>query len=160
MAEEKKNFKHKVLEMIEGGLRGSFSAWVFSWIIFILIILSNSFYLVMQLETPGPITKLIFTIMEIVTVALLTTEIALGFWTADIRYPGNPHPRLRHLRQPMTVIGILAILPFYLGGILEGSRFESIPDRIGFLTLLHLVKAWEIMWSSRTKKPSEDLKAE
>ena len=160
MAAEKKNFKHKALEMIEGGLRGSFSAWVFNWAAFILIILSNSFFLVMELETPGPVTKLTFTILEILTVALLTTEIALGFWTADIRYPDHPHPRLRHLRQPMTIIGIMAVLPFYLGGLLYGSRFESIPDRIGFLTLLHLVKAWEIMWSSRTKKPSDDLKAE
>ena len=153
--EKKKNLKHQVLEVIEGGLRGNLGAWIFSWTAFILILLSNSFYLVMQLETPGPLTKLVFTILEIVTVLLLTAEVVLGFWTADVRYPEDPHPRRRHLRQPMTVTGILAILPFYLGAILYGSRFESIADRIGFLTLLHLAKAWEIMRSSRTKKPSE-----
>ena len=152
---EKKHLKHEVLEVIEGGLRGNRGAWIFGWTAFILILLSNSFYLVMQLETPGPRTKTAFLILEIVTVLLLTAEVILGFWTADVRYPEDPHPRLRHLRQPMTIIGILAILPFYLGGVLYGSRFESIPEKIGFLTLLHLVKAWEIMRSSRTKKPSE-----
>ena len=154
--EKKKNLKHRVLEVIEGGLRGNRGAWIFSWTVLILIVLSNAFYLVTLLEEPGPRTEITFTILETVTVVLLTAEVALGFWTADIRYPEEKRPRAHHLRQPMTILGILAVLPFYLGAIFYGSALESAAERTGFLTLLHLAKAWEIMKSSRATTPPED----
>ncbi len=151
---EKKHLKHEMLEVIEGGLRGNRGARIFSWAAFILILLSNSFFMLTRIEEPGHKMHTVFEIVEILTIILLTSEVVLGFWMADVRFPEDPHPRLRYLRQPMTIIGILAILPFYLGLILHDSRFDFFTEVMEFLTLLHLVKAWEIMRSSQ-KKPSE-----
>ena len=147
--EEKKNLRHQVLEVIEGGLRGNRSARIFSWTAFILILLSNSFFLLTRLEKPGEKIMMTIEIVEIMTIALFTAEVLLGLWTADLRFPEEKHPRLKFLRQPMTIVAILAILPFYLGLILKDERFESITEIMEFLTLLHLVKAWEIMKSNR-----------
>ncbi len=155
MDEKNKNLKHKVYEIIEGGLQGSRGARIFSWVVFILILLSNSFFVLTKIEEPGHKTEKVFEIVEILTIALLTAEVVLGFWTADIRFPEDGRPRLRYLREPMTIIGILAILPFYLNLILKGGSHKPAMNVIGFLTLLHLVKAGAIIWSNR-KKPSAD----
>ena len=147
--EENKNLKHSVLKVIEGGLQGNRGARIFSWIAFILILLSNSFFLLTRIEKPGEKVMTVFEIVEIMTIALFTAEVLLGLWTADLRFPGEKHPRLRFLRQPMTIVAILAILPFYLGLILKDERFASVTEIMEFLALLHLVKAWEIMKSNR-----------
>ena len=147
--EEKKNLRHQVLEVIEGGLRGNRGARIFSWTAFILILLSNSIFLLTRLENPGEKIMTAIEIVEIMTIALFTAEVLLGLWTADLRFPEEKRPRLKFLRQPMTIVAILAILPFYLGLILKDERFESITEIMEFLMLLHLVKAWEIMKSNR-----------
>lgn len=143
------HLKHRVLEVLEGGLRGSTGARVFSWVAFVLILLSNSFFLLSRLETPGEKTALVFKIVEAATILLFTAEVLLGLWTADIRYPEEKRPRLRYLREPMTIVAILAILPFYAGLILRDTRFYWITEAMSFLTLLHLVKAWNVVMSNR-----------
>ena len=152
MDEEKKSPKQQVFEVIEGGLRGNRGARIFSWTAFILIILSNSFFLVSRIESDVISTLLVFVFAEMLTILLLSTEIILGFWTADIRFPEAKHPRLKYLCHPMTIIGILALLPFYLGLFLPDPKFEPFLEVLDFLMLLHLVKAWEIMKSARPDK--------
>ena len=146
---KEESLKHRVLEVTEGGLRGSRGARIFCWAAFILILLSNSFFVLTKIEEPGHRMKTVFEIVEILTIALLTAEIVLEFWTADVRFPADAHPRLHYFRLPMTVIGILAILPFYLNLFLKGSRFGTAMEAVEFLTLLHLVKAWAIMRSNQ-----------
>ena len=158
--EEKKTLKHRVLEVLEGGMRGNRGAWLFSWTVFILILLSNFLYLLIRMEMPGEKTLIVFAAVELLTIFTLSAEIVLRFWTADVRFPEARHPRMTYLRQPMTIIGILALLPFYLELFLDDPKFEPALEWIELLTLLHLVKAWEIIRSSRTKKPSDMLKAE
>ena len=94
-----------------------------------------------------------FEIVEILTIALFTAEIVLEAWMADLLFPEARHPLLRFLRRPMTVIGILAILPFYMGLILRGTRLEPIAEIMEFMTLLHLVKAWELLGGSGKEEP-------
>ena len=147
--EEEKGLRHRVLEVIEGGLRGNRGARIFSWTAFILILLSNSFFLLTKIEEPGEKLRTVFEIVEIATIALFTAEVILGLWTADLRFPEEKHPHLTFLKQPMTIVAILAILPFYLGLVLKDPKFESVTETMEFLTLLHLVKAAEIMKSSR-----------
>lgn len=149
---KKKSLKHTVLEVLEGGLSGSFGARLFSWAAFILILWSNTFMVLSWIEEPGEKTELIFEIVEAATIALFTAEVVLGCWTADIRFQNDPHPRRTFFRQPMTVIAVLAILPFYLGLILRDSRFNTVTDVMRVLALLHLAKAWEIMHSVPEKE--------
>ena len=143
--EEKKNLKHRMLEIIEGGIRGSRGARIFGWTAIILILLSISFFLLTKFKEPGHRLLTVFEVVELLTVALFTAEVILGLWTADVRFPKDQHPRLRYLRQPMTVVAILAILPFYLGLILQDSRFDTITEIMGFLKLLHLAKILELV---------------
>ncbi len=147
--EEKKSLRRGVLEVIEGGLRGNRGARIFSWVAFVLILLSNSFFLLTRIEKPGERIMTVFEIVEILTIALFTAEVLLGLWTADLRFPEAKHPRLVFLRQPMTIVAILAILPFYLGLFLKDGRLEAATEILEFLTLLHLVKAWGIIKSNR-----------
>lgn len=153
---EKKNLRHRVFEVIEGGLRGNRGARIFSWTIFILILLSNFMFLMGRLEEPGEKFKTVFAVVERLTILLLTAEIVLGFWTADLRFPDVRHPRLKYLCQPMTIIGILALLPFYFAIFLDDPKYEDFMEVFEFLTLLHLAKAWEIMRSNREEGRRED----
>ena len=146
--EKKNKLKHTVLEVMEGGLRGSLGARLFSWVAFILILWSNTFMVLSWIEEPGEKLAIVFEVVEIATIALFTAEVVLGCWTADIRFPEDDHPRAKFFRQPMTVIAVLAILPFYLDLILQDSRFDAVTDVMQMLALLHLVKAWEIMHSA------------
>lgn len=150
--EKRKNLKHRVLEVLEGGLKGARGARIFSWTAMILIVLSISFFLLTQFRQPGHRLTVVFEVIEVLTVALFTAEVILGLWTADVRFPEDPHPRIRYLRQPMTVISLLAILPFYAGLILRDPRFDTITEIMEFLKLLHLGKVLEIVHS----KPKEE----
>jgi len=150
--EKKKNLKHRVLEVLEGGVQGSRGACIFSWTAIVLILLSISFFLLSQFREMGHGVTVVFEIIEILTVALFTAEVILGLWTADVRFPGDEKPRTRFLRQPMTVISVLAILPFYAGLVLRDPRFDAMTEIMEFLKLLHLAKAVELARS----KPKEE----
>ncbi|MCL2170762.1 MAG: ion transporter, partial [Defluviitaleaceae bacterium] len=55
-------------------------------------------------------------IFEAVTVIIFTAEYALRLWTADFLHPKvrAAVARLRYARSPMSIVDILAVLPFYL----------------------------------------------
>ena len=140
---DQKKLKHKVLEVLEGGLRGNTAARIFSIVMIVLILMSMLFLLLETLnvaeEWHGTFEKI-----EAVIIGVFTLELILGFWTADVRFPGSPHPRIRYLTDFMTNIQFLAILPFYLGLILEHTRFSEISRYFQLLKLLHLMKVGEI----------------
>ena len=75
---------------------------------------------------------------------IFTLELIFGFLTADVRFPDDPHPCLRYLREPMTIIQMLAILPFYLGLLLRNTTYMEIAEYFELLKLLHLLKIGEI----------------
>ena len=142
---EKKSLRHEIAEILEGGLQGSTAARVLAWSMIVLVAASIGLFLLKeQLEGYawyGPL----YTAAEILTIGVFTLEVILGFWTADIRYPKSSHPRLRLLREPMTIIGILAILPFYLGLALRKPELVELMEILELLKLLHLVKVGELI---------------
>ena len=140
---EQKELKHKVLEVLEGGLRGNTAAQIFSIVLIVLIITSILFMVIW--DAPG-MEKWhgVFEIIENLTVGIFTIELILGFWTADVRYPEEEKPRLHYLCQPMTIIQMLAILPFYLGVYLGGTGYRDVAKYFELLKLLHLLKILEI----------------
>ena len=139
-----KKLKHKVLEVLEGGLRGNTAARVFSIVLIILIILSITFMLIWDIERFEPLHET-FEIIETITIGLFTAELILGLWTADVRFAGHPHPYLRYLTDFMTIVQALAILPFYLGLALKNTPYSEFAGFIEFLKLLHLMKIGEIV---------------
>ena len=58
----------------------------------------------------------LFEYIEIFSVAVFTVEYMVRLWVCpeDPIEGADPNPRLKHMRSPMAVIDILAILPFYL----------------------------------------------
>mgnify|MGYP001181695156 FL=1 len=58
----------------------------------------------------------LFEYIEIFSVAVFTLEYMVRLWVCpeDPIEGADPNPRLKHMRSPMAVIDILAILPFYL----------------------------------------------
>ncbi len=138
-----KELKHRVFEVLEGGLKGNPAARVFAWTLIVLILLSISFMLIWDLDGMERWHRA-FELIETVTVGVFTLELILGCWTADIRFPDAEKPVLRYLREPMTIIQMLAILPFYMGLVLNDTSLEGIVEFFELLKLLHLLKIGEI----------------
>jgi len=141
-----RELKEKVLEVLEGGLRGSTAARIFSIVLIVLIVLSMVFMIIADMERFKPYEEA-FEIIETITIGIFTLELILGFWTADVRFEGHRHPRLRYLTDFMTIVQILAILPFYLGLILQNTQLSEVSEffeMLKLLKLLHLLKIGEI----------------
>lgn len=167
--EEKKEsrireIKEKILEVLEGGLRGNTAARIFSWTLIILIILSVFFLIVEDREEFEPYVET-FEVIETVTIGIFTMELILGFWTADVRFEGDPHPRLRYATSFMTIVQFLAILPFYMGLVLNDiADYWKFAEYFQLLKLLHLLKIGELgvhaykerKEEKRNEKSSED----
>ena len=146
-----KELKHRVLEVLEGGLRGNTAARVFSITLIILILLSIVFMLIWDIEHFEPWHET-FEIIETITIGIFTLELILGFWTADVRFPGHPRPRWRYMTDFMTNVQILAIMPFYLGLLLKNTRYTEFSEFFELLKLLHLLKIGEIGWHAAKKQ--------
>ena len=138
-----KQIKKKVYEILEGGLHGSTSARVFSWIVIILILLSVVSMVVESYEEAHHRVGSFLWVMESITVGVFTLEFLMGLWTADLRYPDAKYPRLRFLGSFMAIVELLAILPFYLGLILSDPGFLELTEVFQLLRLLHLLKLGE-----------------
>ena len=141
--EKRKELKHKVLEVLEGGLHGKPAARIFSITLIVLILLSITFMLIWDIERFEPWHEL-FEIIETITFGIFTVELILGFWTADVRFPGHPSPRLRYMTDFMTNVQFLAILPFYLGLLLQNTPYDRFSKYFELLKLLHLLKIGQI----------------
>ena len=153
--DRKREIKHKVLEVLEGGLRGNTAARIFSWTLIVLILLSVVFMIIGDTDQFEPFVET-FEIIETVTIGIFTLELILGFWTADIRYADAPRPRLKYMTSFMTIIQILAILPFYLGLILQNTDYMEYAEYFQLLKLLHLLKIGEIGIHAAKEKKEKD----
>ena len=141
--EDRKALKHKVLEVLEGGLRGNTAARIFSWTLIVLILLSILFMIIGEMDRFAAWQET-FEIIETITIGIFTLELILGFWTADVRFPGHPKPHVRYLTDFMTNVQFLAILPFYMGLFLQNTSYMKIAEYFQVLKLLHLLKIGEI----------------
>jgi voltage-gated potassium channel len=152
-----RELKEKVLEVLEGGLRGSTAARIFSIVLIVLIVLSMVFMIIADMERFKPYEEA-FEIIETITIGIFTLELILGFWTADVRFEGHRHPRLRYLTDFMTIVQILAILPFYLGLILQNTQLSEVSEffeMLKLLKLLHLLKIGEIGLHAAKERKAE-----
>ncbi|MBO7662556.1 MAG: ion transporter [Clostridia bacterium] len=135
--------KHRLHEMISGGLKGNRAARIFSWLVIILILLSTLALILEMVQAVPTYFETPLFWLEAVTVGVFTLEYLIGLWTADLAYPKDAHPRLRYICSLMAIIEVLAVLPFYLALILHDSELLEVVEAAEILRLLHLLKLGE-----------------
>ena len=151
------SFKRKVYETVAEPPEGyRVGEWVTVGILFLIAF--N--VLVGIFETVESLNKnyhSFFYYVELVSVIVFSIEYALRLWscTADPKYQGMIKGRIKFMFNPMSVIDLLAILPFYLSAffvldlrfvrILRLFRlfrlFRSGKLATSFNTLIHVVKS-------------------
>lgn len=78
-------------------------------------------------------------VIEVVSVSVFTAELLVRLWscTADPRFAHPVLGRLRYLVQPLTIIDVVAIAPFFVPLVLPDLRFAR---AIRLLRLFRLLK--------------------
>ena len=110
----KKTAKQRAFEIICKTTDGDTASHLFDLAVMILIGLS---VVSIVLESYADIYEkyhAVFHALEVVIVAFFTVEFILRIWTADLEYPDSKHPRLRYIFSFMSLVDLMAILPFYL----------------------------------------------
>jgi voltage-gated potassium channel len=112
----KQSVKKRIYEIMEVQTPGDEPAHIFDVFMLAIIILNVG---VVMLETVKSIEASYFFylhIIDVVSVAIFTVEYGLRMWVST-ENPRFHHPffgRLRHAFIPMSIVDLLAILPFYI----------------------------------------------
>ena len=82
----------------------------------VLIVVNIMSVVLESVESMNSRFGILFEYIEIFSVAVFTIEYLMRLWVCpeDPIEGADKNPRLKHMRSPMAVIDILAILPFYL----------------------------------------------
>jgi voltage-gated potassium channel len=138
--------KRRIYQIIEKAAPGDKKSRTFDLCILTLICI-NIFAII--LESHANIYaeyKLYFDVFEVVSVLVFSIEYLLRLWTAHIRF--HEHNRLKavliQMKMPLTIIDLLAILPFYLPMIL--------PFDLRFLRLFRIARFFRILKLNRYSK--------
>lgn len=88
-------------------------------------------------------TKMVFNVIEYVSVIIFTIEYILRVWTADLLYPNKRKviAKLKYIFSFLAIIDLLAIMPFYLPFII------SIDLRV--LRMLRIIRLFRIFKINR-----------
>lgn len=114
--------RRRVYEIIEVGRGDDRASRIFDAGIITLIVLNIAAFVAETVPQLEAAYKIWFRIIEVGSVAVFTIEYGLRIWTAIevpflARLPAW-RARLNYARRGYLVIDLLAILPFYLGGVL------------------------------------------
>lgn len=107
--------KKRVFDIIQPSYSNDFASKAFDFFIIILIVINIVLVLIDTFDIPY-IWIQIFYFVELISVTIFTIEYLLRLWTADFLYPNmKPYAaRIKHIFSFMSIIDLLAILPFYL----------------------------------------------
>ena len=138
--------KQRIFEIIERSEKGDKISAYFDYSIMALIILT---VVSIVLESfAGLSTKYThqFRVFETVSVVVFTTEYLLRLWTADLKYEKLTKfkSRTKFSLSTMSIIDVLAILPFYLPLL--------IPFDLRFLRVIRLTRLFRIFKLNRYSK--------
>lgn len=127
------------------------SDWVSKYLNWFLIALIAINVLAVILETVGSIEaryRAVFWVIEFLSVAVFSIEYALRVWTCvdDPRFSEEAHPRLSYILSPLALIDLVAILPFYLGFLLQiDLRFLRVLRLLRILKLTRYSSAMSML---------------
>jgi voltage-gated potassium channel len=107
--------KKRIYEIIERAGTGDRASKYFDLFIIILILLNTvaviaSSFTNFSIQFANPLKY-----FEFFSIVIFTVEYILRIWTATLKYPtGTKLPRIRYLFSLVSIIDLLAILPFWL----------------------------------------------
>lgn len=89
-----------------------------------------------------------FWVIEIISVAVFSVEYAARVWASpeDPEFRDSKHPRLAYMTSPLAIIDLVAILPFYLGFIVDMDlRFLRVLRLLRILKLTRYSSAMSML---------------
>ncbi len=90
----------------------------------------------------------VFWVIEIISVAVFTLEYAARVWTSpeNPEFQNSKNPRLAYITSPLALIDLVAILPFYLGFIVDMDlRFLRVLRLLRILKLTRYSSAMSML---------------
>ncbi|MCL2357367.1 MAG: methyl-accepting chemotaxis protein [Defluviitaleaceae bacterium] len=137
------NLKREICNIIRDDGHRSLANRIFSNFITVLIVVNIATVLLDLLEVIPAQFEPVFFWLEVVTVIIFTIEYILRLWTADMLY-SQLHPfraRLKYAALPMSIVDVLAVIPFYLP--------FAFPINMTILRLLRLLRLFRVMKLNR-----------
>ena len=130
-----------IYNLIEGNDEKKITSKVVEWFLICLIVLNMISVIVSSFnDLPIYLTN-ILNIFEIISVTIFTIEYLLRLITAGYKFKNSKIPFLKYIFSFMSIIDLLAILPFYLPLI--------IPFDLRFLRMLRLFRLFRIFKLNR-----------
>lgn len=139
--------KKRILEIIDVSKVGDVQSKVFDISIIILIILNTLAIILESYESISLRYEDELRYFEMFSVIVFSIEYILRLWTANLKYGGsysNVKSRIKHSLEFMSIIDILAILPFYLPMIL--------PFDFRFIRIVRVTRILRIVKVNRYSK--------
>jgi len=135
--------KRVVCDVVRDDGHRSLANRIFSSFVMILIIVNVTTVVLDLLEVIPAGSEPVFYVIEVVSVIIFTVEYILRLWTVDILFSRikPAKARLRYVFSPMSLIDIVAILPFYLP--------MAFPINMTILRLLRLLRLLRILKLNR-----------
>ncbi len=120
------SLKDKVYEIVEQPTPGNRVARIVDLSITALIYASVASMVLGTVEEIHNISPLAFRAFEAFSVGVFSIEFLARVWvsTSNERYSHPVWGRLRHLRSPLTIVDMLAILPFYVAPFLNMAGLD------------------------------------
>ena len=114
-----RKIKEKVFEVIQPAEDGKLTSRIFDCIIMFLIAVSIFSIFAITFDLSETMTRRL-KMIEQISIFVFTVEFLLRVWTSDLLFPGNTRLKAlcKYLVMGMTIIDILAILPYYLPAII------------------------------------------
>ena len=134
--------KQRVFDIIQVAKPNDIISRVFDISLLSLIILNVCLVIADTFTLPENI-KIIFNIIEKVSVIIFTIEYVLRVWTADLLYPEKNYfvAKIKYIFSFLALIDLLAILPFYIPYI--------IPIDLRVLRMLRIIRLFRIFKINR-----------
>jgi voltage-gated potassium channel len=150
--------RHRVHDLLDKGMIGTGAADVVHGVLIGLVLVNVAAVILESVPAIAATHRLAFKILEIISVAVLTTEYLARLWTA-VDHPalrGLPAgaARLKSALTPTMLIDLVAILPFYIGFLVDiDLRFVLLFRLLRFFKLARYSPGFtslvDAVWSER-----------
>ena len=132
--------KKRIFAIISKAEDGDLASAIFDYSIMALIVLSVLSIILESYQDIATKYASLFSVFEVVTVAVFSIEYIARIWTADLLYPDSKHPHVKYVLSFMAIMDLMAILPFYLPFISADLRFLRMIRLFRLFRLLRLFK--------------------